>query len=44
MFEDKEEVKQAMMELNMFGRLGDLDGSREEILESSDDAANQIQV
>jgi len=44
MFEDKEEVKQAMMELNMFGRLGDLDGSGEEILESSDDAANQIQI
>ena len=44
MFEDKEEVKKAMMDLKLFG-LGDFESPDEDILESTfEGAENQIQV
>lgn len=44
MFEDKEEVKKAMMDLKLFG-LGDFERPDEDILESTiEGAENQIQV
>ena len=45
MFEDKEEVKKAMMDLKFFG-LGDFENPDEDILESTIEGAaeNQIQV
>ena len=44
MFEDKEEVKKAMMDLKLFG-LGDFESPEEDILESTfEGAENQIQV
>ena len=44
MFDDKEEVKKAMMDLKLFG-LGDFESPDEDILESTiEGAENQIQV
>ena len=44
MFEDKEEVKKAMMDLKFLG-LGDFESPEEDILESTfEGAENQIQV
>jgi len=44
MFEDKEEVKKAMMDLKLFG-LGDFESPEEDILESTfEGAENQIQI